>query len=265
MLAFAGWCHQNGVLLLVYDLMPNGSLDKHLFGRSDDAPALSWEQRYNVAAGVASALNYVHHDYDQMVIHRDIKPSNIMLDAAFNARLGDFGLARALESDKTSYTDKVGLPGTLGYIAPECFHTGRATRESDVFGFGAVVLEIVCGRRNSCYHPAGCSQLLEEAWELHGEGSILKAVDPRLAGEFDGADAERLLLLALACSHPNPWERPNAQAILQILTRSAPPPDVPSSRPAFMWPVRPFGLANEVSTSDSSATCSTVITASLLR
>ncbi|KAM0916580.1 hypothetical protein ACQ4PT_009963 [Festuca glaucescens] len=157
-----GWCHQNGVLLLVYDLMPNGSLDKHLFGRSD-APTLNWEQRYNVAAGVASALNYVHHDYDQMVIHRDIKPSNIMLDAAFNARLGDFGLARALESDKTSYTDKVGLPGTLGYIAPECFHTGRATRESDVFGFGAVVLEIVCGRRNSYYHPAGCSQLLEEA------------------------------------------------------------------------------------------------------
>jgi len=264
-----GWCHQNGVLLLVYELMPNGSLDKHLFGRSDDAPAtLSWEQRYNVAAGVASALNYVHHDYDQMVIHRDIKPSNIMLDAAFNARLGDFGLARALESDKTSYTDKVGLPGTLGYIAPECFHTGRATRESDVFGFGAVVLEIVCGRRSSCYHPAGCSQLLEEAWELHGAGSVLKAVDPRLGGEFDEADAERLLLLGLACSHPNPWERPNAQAILQILTRSAPPPDVPPERPAFMWPVRPFGLANQdgdVSTSGSSATCSTVITASLLR
>ncbi|CAM0904494.1 unnamed protein product [Alopecurus aequalis] len=263
-----GWCHQNDVLLLVYDLMPNGSLDKHLFGRSDAPSTLNWEQRYNVAAGVASALNYVHHDYDQMVIHRDIKPSNIMLDAAFNARLGDFGLARALEFDKTSYTDKVGLPGTLGYIAPECFHTGRATRESDVFAFGAVVLEIVCGRRNSCYHPAGCSQLLEEAWELHGAGSIIKSVDPRLAGEFDEADAERLLLLGLACSHPNPWERPNAQAILQILTRSAPPPDVPPERPAFMWPVRPFGHVNydgEMSTSSSSATCSTVMTSSLLR
>uniref|UniRef100_R7WAF1 Lectin-domain containing receptor kinase A4.1 n=1 Tax=Aegilops tauschii TaxID=37682 RepID=R7WAF1_AEGTA len=156
---FAGWCHQNGVLLLVYDLMPNGSLDRHLFPRSGDAPSrtLSWEQRYKVAAGVASALNYLHHDYDHVVIHRDMKPSNIMLDAAFNARLGDFGLARALDADKTSYTDRAGLPGTLGYIAPECFHTGRATRESDVFGFGAVVLEIVCGRRNSCCHPAGKS------------------------------------------------------------------------------------------------------------
>ncbi|XBH70687.1 hypothetical protein VPH35_098297 [Triticum aestivum] len=262
-----GWCHQNGVLLLVYDLMPNGSLDRHLFPRSGDAPSrtLSWEQRYKVAAGVASALNYLHHDYDHVVIHRDMKPSNIMLDAAFNARLGDFGLARALDADKTSYTDRAGLPGTLGYIAPECFHTGRATRESDVFGFGAVVLEIVCGRRNSCCHPAGCSQLLEEAWELHGAGSLLEAVDPRLAGAFDEAEAERLLLLGLACSHPNPGERPQAQAILQILTHSAPPPDVPASRPAFMWPAVLVKGDEEMYTSGSSATCSTVMTSSLLR
>uniref|UniRef100_J3LGE8 Protein kinase domain-containing protein n=1 Tax=Oryza brachyantha TaxID=4533 RepID=J3LGE8_ORYBR len=136
-----GWCHENGVLLLVYDYMPNGSLDKHIFG-GPESEVLNWKQRYNVVGGVASALNYLHHEYDQMVIHRDIKPSNIMLDSAFNARLGDFGLARALESDKTSYTDIIGVPGTLGYIAPECFHTGRATRESDVFGFGAVILEI---------------------------------------------------------------------------------------------------------------------------
>jgi serine/threonine protein kinase len=190
---FAGWCHQNGVLLLVYDYMPNGSLDKHIFG-GKDAATLDWKQRYHVVAGVASALNYLHHEFDQTVIHRDIKPSNIMLDSAFNARPGDFGLARALESDKTSYTDKIGVPGTLGYIAPECFHTGRATRESDVFGFGAVVLEVVCGHRISCSNPAGSSQLLEWVWQLHGAGRVLDAVDPRLGGEFDVDDAERLLL-----------------------------------------------------------------------
>ncbi|XP_040376760.1 probable L-type lectin-domain containing receptor kinase S.5 [Oryza brachyantha] len=236
-----GWCHENGVLLLVYDYMPNGSLDKHIFG-GPESEVLNWKQRYNVVGGVASALNYLHHEYDQMVIHRDIKPSNIMLDSAFNARLGDFGLARALESDKTSYTDIIGVPGTLGYIAPECFHTGRATRESDVFGFGAVILEIVCGRRISCSNPAGCSQLLEGVWRLHGAaggGRILEAVDQRLAGEFDEAEAERLLLLGLACSHPNPGERPRTQAILQILTGAAPPPDVPPSKPAFMWPAMP--------------------------
>ncbi|VAI48663.1 unnamed protein product [Triticum turgidum subsp. durum] len=240
-----GWCHQDGVLLLVYDFMPNGSLDRLLFGGGPEAPVLTWGHRYNIVAGVASALNYLHHEYDQRVIHRDIKPSNIMLDAAFNARLGDFGLARALETDKTSYTDKLGVPGTLGYIAPECFHTGRATRESDVFGFGAVILEIVSGRRISCSNAAGCSQLLEAVWQLHGagEGRILEAVDRRLApGEFDEGDAERLLLLGLACSHPNPGERPRARAIVQILARSAPPPDVPASKPAFMWPALPVVL-----------------------
>jgi serine/threonine protein kinase len=242
-----GWCHQNGVLLLVYDYMPNGSLDRHLFG-GPESPILTWDQRYKVVAGVASALNYLHHEYDQRVIHRDIKPSNIMLDGAFNARLGDFGLARALESDKTSYTDKIGVPGTLGYIAPECFHTGRATRESDVFGLGAVILEIVSGRRVSCSNPAGCSQLLEGVWQLHGagKGRVLEAVDRRLAdGEFDEGDAERLLLLGLACSHPNPGERPTARAIVHILARSQQPPEVPASKPAFMWPVQRVAAAGE--------------------
>ncbi|GJM86623.1 hypothetical protein PR202_ga02500 [Eleusine coracana subsp. coracana] len=254
-----GWCHQNGVLLLVYAYMPNGSLDRHLFG-GPDAATLDWKQRYHVVGGVASALNYLHHEFDQTVIHRDIKPSNIMLDSAFNARLGDFGLARALESDKTSYTDKIGVPGTLGYIAPECFHTGRATRESDVFGFGAVVLEIVCGRRVSCTNPAGCSQLLEGVWRLHGAGRVLEAVDQRLAGEFDADDAERLLLLGLACSHPNPGERPRAQAIMQCLMRSVPPPAVPASKPVFMWPVPCAG--EEYGDENSGVTTSTAVTSS---
>ncbi|KAB8088599.1 hypothetical protein EE612_013248 [Oryza sativa] len=261
-----GWCHQNGVLLLVYDYMPNGSLDTHLFG-GPESEVLNWQQRYNVVTSVASALNYLHHEYDQMVIHRDIKPSNVMLDSAFNARLGDFGLARALESDKTSYTDIIGVPGTLGYIAPECFHTGRATRESDVFGFGAVILEIVCGRRISCSNPAGCSQLLEAVWKLHGAaggggggGRILEAVDQRLAGEFDEAEAERLLLLGLACSHPNPGERPRTQAILQILTGAAPPPHVPPSKPAFMWPAMPVALDGD--DDDETSRSSTVMNSS---
>ncbi|AQK54701.1 Putative lectin-domain receptor-like protein kinase family protein [Zea mays] len=249
-----GWCHQDGVLLLVYDYMPHGSLDRHLFG-GREASAADWKQRYNVVAGVASALNYLHHEFEQTVIHRDIKPSNIMLDSSFHARLGDFGLARALESDKTSYTDKLGVPGTLGYIAPECFHTGRATRESDVFGFGAVVLETVCGRRVSCDNPAGCSQLLELVWRLHGAGRLLEAVDPRLAAGgygYDGEEAERLLLLGLACSHPNPRQRPKAQAILQNLqTRSVPPLPVPMSKPVFMWPA-PLADGEEDATQASS-------------
>ncbi|XP_042454763.1 probable L-type lectin-domain containing receptor kinase S.5 [Zingiber officinale] len=234
-----GWCHEKGILLLVYEYMPNGSLDQHLYGGDNDhRPLLGWERRYNIVAGVGSALHYLHEEYDQLVIHRDLKSSNVMLDAGFGARLGDFGLARALEIDKTSYAELelAGVPGTLGYIAPECFHTGKATRTSDVFGFGAVVLEVVCGRR-----PRGDNGqfLTDSVWKLHGDGHILDAVDPRLDGEFDAQDAERLLLLGLACSHPIPSDRPKTETILQILSRSVPPPTVPAAKPSFVWPSGP--------------------------
>jgi len=111
-----------------------------------------------------------------------------------------------------------------------------------------VILEIVSGRRVSCSNPAGCSQLLEGVWQLHGAGGrrILEAVDRRLAdGEFDEGDAERLLLLGLACSHPNPGERPTARTIVHILARSQLPPEVPASKPVFMWPVQRVAPAGE--------------------
>ncbi|XP_058228021.1 probable L-type lectin-domain containing receptor kinase S.5 [Rhododendron vialii] len=113
-----------------------------------DSKPLSWDLRYmNIISGVALALNYLHNEYDQTVVHRVLKASNIMLDFDFNARLGDFGLARALEKEKTSYIEAKCLAGTLGYIAPECFLTGKATDQFDVYAFSVVLLEIVCGLR----------------------------------------------------------------------------------------------------------------------
>ncbi|KAG6514406.1 hypothetical protein ZIOFF_024761 [Zingiber officinale] len=237
-----GWCHTNSMLLLVYEYMPNGSLDHHLFDGPNSMPTttLSWERRYNVIAGVASALHYLHDEYDQKVVHRDLKASNIMLDANFNARLGDFGLARALESDKTSYAEleMVGVPGTMGYIAPECFLTGKATRESDIFGFGAVVLEVVCGRRPRC-DIDGFLFLCDWVWKLFREGRILEAVDARLGEDYDPEDARRLLLLALACSHPISSERPKTDVTVQIISRTRAPPSVPHFKPSFVWPSFP--------------------------
>ncbi|XP_039129880.1 probable L-type lectin-domain containing receptor kinase S.5 [Dioscorea cayenensis subsp. rotundata] len=248
-----GWCHENGVLLLVYDYMPNGSLDTHLFG----GPVLKWSLRYNIISGVASALHYLHNEYDERVVHRDLKASNIMLDAAFNARLGDFGLARALETDKTSYAEmeQLGVPGTVGYIAPECFHTGKATRESDVYAFGAVILEIVCGRRPLC-DVYGFQSLVDWVWKLHREGTILDAVDVRLAGVYDPEEAQRLLQLGLACSHPAPGERPKAEAVVQIIGGAVAPPLVPPFKPAFIWPaaVVDYDILASTSTISLSAT-----------
>ncbi|EOY04017.1 Concanavalin A-like lectin protein kinase family protein [Theobroma cacao] len=232
-----GWCHKNGMLLLVYDFMPNGSLDTHLFC-GPEKTTLNWNLRYKIISGVASALHYLHNEYDQKVVHRDLKASNIMLDSKFNARLGDFGLARALENEKTSYAELEGVPGTMGYIAPECFHTAKATRESDVYGFGAVLLEVVCGQRP--WTKIGEFQLLVDwVWWLHRERRILEAVDERLGDDYVVEEAERLLLLGLACSHPIASERPKTQAILQIISGSMTVPHVPPFKPAFVWPSMP--------------------------
>ena len=125
-----GWCHGGGELLLVYELMPNGSLDAHLY--SD--PALPWPLRHDVVLGLGSALLYLHQDWEQCVLHRDIKPSNVMLDASFHAKLGDFGLARLVDHGRRSHTTVVA--GTMGYMDPECMTTGRA----DIYSFGVVLL-----------------------------------------------------------------------------------------------------------------------------
>ncbi|KAL6222136.1 hypothetical protein ACLB2K_005528 [Fragaria x ananassa] len=247
-----GWCHKSGMLLIVYEYMPNGSLDNHLFSGPENA-TLGWSQRYKIVSGVASALQYLHNEYDQRVVHRDLKASNIMLDTHFNARLGDFGLARALDNEKTSYAEIEGIPGTMGYIAPECFHTGKATCESDVYGFGAVVLEVVCGQR-PWTKIEGYQFLVDWVWSLHREGRPLEAMDERLGKDYVVEEAQRLLLLGMACSHPIANERPKTQTIIQIMFGSVPVPRVPPFKPSFVWPSMPEGvssIANTINTTSS--------------
>jgi hypothetical protein len=123
MVQLIGWCHENSALILVYEFMPNGSLDFHLFGGRTQ---LKWEVRHKIALGLASALLYLHEESGQYVVHRDIKTSNIMLDSDFNAKLGDFGLARLMDEEAGVKT--TGLAGTWGYIAPEYASTGKATK-----------------------------------------------------------------------------------------------------------------------------------------
>ncbi|XP_047044740.1 probable L-type lectin-domain containing receptor kinase S.5 [Lolium rigidum] len=234
----AGWCYKKGQLLLVYEYMPNGSLDQHLFPRSlagQLASPLTWASRYAIAKDVASGLHYVHYEYGPMVLHRDIKASNVLLDASFSARVGDFGLARVVDSDRTSYMD-AGVAGTHGYIAPEYSMGHRASRQTDVFAFGALVLELVTGRR-ALLRDASCPLLVDFVWRMHGRGALLGAVDQGLGtAEFDADEATRLLLLGLACSSPNPGDRPTMPEVLQILSKSAPPPEVPLIKPTFIWP-----------------------------
>lgn len=238
-----GWSYENGELLLIYEYMPNGSVDKHLFHekqqhRGHQQPVLPWERRYDIVKDVAAGLHYVHHEYERTVLHRDIKASNIMLDAAFRGRLGDFGLARVVAFDKNSFTD-IGVAGTWGFIAPEYPVSHKATRQTDVYAFGVLVLEVVTGRRSLGKADDEFPLLVDWVWWLHQEGRLLEAVDAELRSSeagFDADDAARLLLLGLSCSNPNPSDRPTLANVLQVVAKTAQLPEVPLVKPAFVWP-----------------------------
>ncbi|KAH6762070.1 Concanavalin A-like lectin protein kinase family protein [Perilla frutescens var. hirtella] len=209
-----GWCRRGGELLLVYDFMPNGSLDKYLF----DQPKciLSWEQRFKIIKGVASGLLYLHQGYQQIVIHRDVKASNVLLDAEMNGRLGDFGLAKLYDHGSNPGTTRV--VGTLGYLAPELPRTGRATTSSDVFAFGALMLEVACGRR-PIESKSGPDDLVlvDYVWNKWREGRILEVVDPRMNDDFDEHEVVMVLKLGLMCSSYQHMARPSMRQVVSYL------------------------------------------------
>ncbi|KAF7843035.1 L-type lectin-domain containing receptor kinase IX.1 [Senna tora] len=222
-----GWCHERKELLLVYEYMPNGSLDFHLFNNQS---FLTWPVRFKIAQGLASALLYLHEEWEQCVVHRDIKSSNIMLDSNFNAKLGDFGLARLVDHAKSAQT--TALAGTMGYMAPESIITGRASKESDVYSFGVVALEITCGRKPINHKaPENKINMVEWVWGLYGSGRILEAVDSRLNGDFDEEQIKYLMIVGLWCTHPNHNSRPSIRQAIQVLNFEAPLPSLPSSLP----------------------------------
>ncbi|CAL5213547.1 unnamed protein product [Lathyrus oleraceus] len=246
-----GWCHERKKLLLVYEYMPNGSLDIHLFKKES---FLKWGVRYRIARGLASALLYLHEEWEQCVIHRDIKASNIMLDSEFNAKLGDFGLARFVDHSKGGQT--TALAGTMGYIAPECATIGRASKETDVYSFGIVALEIACGRKPiESKTQENEINIVEWVWGLYGRGSIVEAVDPRLSGDFDEEQIKCLMIVGLWCAHPDPNNRPSIRQAIQVLNFEVSLPNLPSSMPvptflegplnSFTVPFRINGLEQE--------------------
>ncbi|PPD70808.1 hypothetical protein GOBAR_DD32307 [Gossypium barbadense] len=246
-----GWCHEKGEILLVYDLMPNGSLDKALFEARTPLP---WAHRQKILLGVASALAYLHQECDHQVIHRDVKTSNIMLDEGFNAKLGDFGLARQIEHDKSP--DATVAAGTMGYLAPEYLQTGRATEKTDVFSFGAVVLEVASGRRpiernaNAAAKVGANGNLVEWVWSLRREGRLLAAADARLEGNFNEGEMRRVLLVGLACSHPDPLARPTMRGVVQMLVGEAQVPIVPKAKPSMSFSTSHLLLSLQDTVSD---------------
>ncbi|KAG4166450.1 hypothetical protein ERO13_A13G132366v2 [Gossypium hirsutum] len=230
-----GWCAEKGELLLVYEFMPNGSLDTLLHQHPENGLLLTWSHRQNIAVGLASVLAYLHQECEQQVIHRDIKTSNIMLDGNFNPRLGDFGLARLMDHDKSPVSTLTA--GTMGYLAPEYLQYGKATEKTDVFSYGVVILEVACGRRpiEREVNSQKMVNLIDWVWGLLGEGRIIDAADKRLKGDFNEEEMRKLLLVGLSCAHPDSAERPSIRRILQILNNEADPIAVPKMKPSLTF------------------------------
>ncbi|XP_022983987.1 L-type lectin-domain containing receptor kinase S.4-like [Cucurbita maxima] len=209
-----GWCRRRGDLLLVYEFMANGSLDSYIFDEPE--AVLSWEQRFRIIKGVASGLLYLHEGYEQVVIHRDVKASNVLLDSEMNGKLGDFGLARLYEHGANPSTTRV--VGTLGYLAPELHRTGKATTSSDVYAFGALVLEVACGRRP--IDPKSRSEelvLVDWVWENYREGRLMEVMDPKLKGDYNAVEAVMILKLGLFCSNDSAAGRPSMRQVVRYL------------------------------------------------
>ncbi|KAL3741640.1 hypothetical protein ACJRO7_017149 [Eucalyptus globulus] len=266
-----GWCHEKKELLLIYEFMSNGSLDSHLFKERSFLP---WEKRYKIVIGIASALLYLHEEWEQRVVHRDIKSSNIMLDSDFNAKLGDFGLARLVDHAKGLQTTV--LAGTMGYMAPEFIYTGKASKESDVYSFGVVLLEIACGRKViELRANEGQDQLVDWVWELYGIGRLLDAADSKLGTDFVEKQLECLMVVGLWCAHPDHTARPSIREVLNVLNFNTPLPVLPLKLPVptYLAPLVPtlaplstFSTASTVSshkTTTSSSEVSTFTTSSM--
>ncbi|KAJ7966169.1 Lectin receptor kinase [Quillaja saponaria] len=223
-----GWSHEGEHLLLVYEYMQNGSLDRFI-GAKD---VLEWKTRYNILTGLASALLYLHEECGNPVVHRDVKPNNVMLDSKFHAHLGDFGLARLLQNEEGAVTTI--LAGTPGYLAPEVGFTGKATPESDVYSFGMVVLEVVCGRRSKGVMEE--NSLVDYVWNLNARNALLECVDRLLENKFNDEQVKRTLIVGLACLHPDCLFRPKMRKVVHILLNpNEPLIELPEMRPSAVY------------------------------
>ncbi|KAJ6843956.1 L-type lectin-domain containing receptor kinase IV.2-like [Iris pallida] len=229
-----GYCCHKGELLLVYDYMPNGSLDKYLYDQT--RPSLDWARRFMIIKGVASGLLYLHEDWEHVVVHRDIKASNVLLDGELNGKLGDFGLVRLCQQESDPRTTRI--IGTIGYLAPEFARKGKATTISDVFAFGVFLLEVAYGRRPSVIEAGEHVFLVDWVLENWKAGTDIATRDQRLGLEEERSvvEMEMVLKLGLLCSHPMPEARPSMRQVMQFLDGDKTLPELSPAYMSFSYP-----------------------------
>ncbi|XP_022633642.1 cysteine-rich receptor-like protein kinase 10 isoform X2 [Vigna radiata var. radiata] len=239
-------CLEENEKILVYEYLPNKSLDFHLFD-VEKRKQFDWKLRLSIIHGIARGILYLHEDSQLRLIHRDLKASNILLDQDMNPKISDFGLARAFEVGQNQANTKR-VMGTYGYMAPEYAMGGLFSAKSDVFSFGVLVLEIICGRKNGAFYLSDGENLLVYAWRTWYEGKCLELMDPMLEKSFMQNEVERCIEIGLLCVQENARDRPTMSDVVVMLasdTVAVPKPKHPAFSIGRM-------ASEEVSTSKSS-------------
>lgn len=210
-----GCCIDGEEKLLVYEYMPNKSLDAFLFDPSYRVH-LNWTKRFNIIKGIGRGLLYLHRDSRLRIIHRDLKASNILLDGNLNPKISDFGTTRIFESNQDQ-GDTNRIVGIYGYMSPEYAMEGRFSKKSDVFSFGVLLLEIVSGRRNNSFKDEKTLSLLGHAWKLWNEDAILSLIDPTIMESTFQLEILRCIQVGLLCVQEFPEDRPSITTVVSMI------------------------------------------------
>ncbi|XP_031276356.1 G-type lectin S-receptor-like serine/threonine-protein kinase SD1-1 isoform X2 [Pistacia vera] len=216
LVALVGSCIEGDERMLIYEYLPNKSLDNFIFDR-ERSKLLSWKKRLDIVIWIARGLLYLHQDSKLQIVHRDLKTSNILLDIDLNPKISDFGLARIFASDDKEVNTKR-VVGTYGYMSPEYATEGTFSLKSDVFSFGVLLLEIISGRRNRGFrHQDHHHNLLGHAWLLWNDGRALDLMDTCLEDSFIESLVQRCIQVGLLCVQKFPENRPEMSSVVFML------------------------------------------------